>query len=104
MRVAPGGMLKVSPCHWKVSNACRSPSHSRATPLSATRTSPQPISRTGLARTAPPNAFDMSCAPRQWPITGTSWRTASRISSSSGAIHGRSSFALIGPPITARPE
>ena len=33
-----------------------SPSHSRATPLSATRTSPQPISRTGFARTVPPKA------------------------------------------------
>ena len=104
MRVAPGGMLKVSPCHWKVSNACSSPSHSRATPFSATRTSPQPISRTGLARTAPPKAFDISWAPRQCPITGTSWRTAPLISSSSGAIQGSSSFALIGPPITASPE
>ena len=40
---------------------------------------------TGLARTVPPNALDMSCPPRQWPITGTSWRTALRSSSSSGS-------------------
>ncbi len=46
----------------------------------------------------------MSWPPRQWPITGTSWRTALRSSSSSGAIQGSSSFALIGPPITASPE
>ena len=46
----------------------------------------------------------MSWPPRQWPSTGTSLRTALRISSSTGAIQGSSSFALIGPPMNARPE
>jgi len=103
-RVAPGGMLKVSPCQWKLSKDCSSPSHARATPLSHTRTSPQPISLYGLARTLPPNALDMSWPPRQCPSTGTSFRTASRINSRTCGIHGRSSFTLIAPPMRAIPE
>src|SRR5205085_6125266 len=36
--------------------------------------------------------------------TGT-WRSiASRMSASTGSVHGRSSFALIGPPMNPRPE
>ena len=57
-----------------------------------------------MARTVPPNAFAISWPPRQWPSTGTSLRTASRTSSSAGAIQGRSSFTLIGPPMKTRPE
>ena len=52
----------------------------------------------------PPSAFDISCPPRQWPISGTSLRTASRTNSSSGGIHGSGSFTLIGPPMKAMPE
>src|SRR3989304_166092 len=37
-------------------------------------------------------------------MAGTSLRTASRTSSSSGLIQGRSSCTLIGPPMKARPE
>jgi hypothetical protein len=41
--------------------------------------------------------------PRQWPITGTRRATASRMSASTGWVHGSSSLALIGPPMNARP-
>ena len=62
--------------------------------------SPSPDWRAPCRRTP----CDISWPPRQWPSTGTSLRTASRISSSTGAIHGSSSFTLIGPPMNTRPE
>jgi len=34
---------------------------------------------TGLGPTLPPSALDISWPPRQWPITGTSFRPGKRI-------------------------
>src|SRR5258706_7627407 len=81
-----------------------SPSQACASGVSSTSTRFQPISFTGLAPTLPPSERDSNCPPRQCPITGTSCATASRMSASTGKVHGRSSFALIGPPMNPSPE
>src|ERR1017187_9134498 len=76
----------------------------RACSPSAMSTLPQPISFCGLGPTVPPSAWDISCAPRQCPSTGTFSSTAARISRSAPGIQGKSSLTLIGPPMNASPE
>src|SRR5215472_9211674 len=84
-------------------NPSRLPNHSCA-PLEVVRTSPQPISGASDRVTAAPSARARSWPPRQCPMTGTSFATAERSSSVSGAFHESGSLALIGPPIMAMPE